>query len=288
MSVASRARSPPRATPARTTSRASGICLGLQAMTIDFARNVMKLTGANSTEMDPDTPHPVIDLMHDQRDVSDKGGTQRLGAYYAILEPGTIVHRGLRRAGGQRAPSAPLRVERVVEAAPRSCRTALQRDLARSSTGRVHRARRSSVLGRDTGASGVQEPARPSSPAVPRARCRSSGPSRQSAESVGATPEQFASADRRARGCDADRRRERFRHLGDRIVHQGYIWHVAVGTFEAPDGDAVRARHRPLAWRGRRRAADASTPRAMPTVVLVRQYRAPYDDLVIGDPRRHA
>jgi CTP synthase len=70
-----------------------GLCLGLQAMTCDFARNVMGLTDANSTEMDPNTTHPVIDLMHDQRDVSDKGGTQRLGAYYAILEPGTRVHR---------------------------------------------------------------------------------------------------------------------------------------------------------------------------------------------------
>jgi CTP synthase len=70
-----------------------GICLGLQAMTIEFARNVMNLAGANSTEMDPATPHPVIALMHDQRDVIDKGGTQRLGAYYAILEPNTRVHR---------------------------------------------------------------------------------------------------------------------------------------------------------------------------------------------------
>ena len=69
-----------------------GLCLGLQAMTIEFARNVMGLAGANSTEMAPDTPHPVIDLMHDQRDVSDKGGTQRLGAYYAILEPGSRGH----------------------------------------------------------------------------------------------------------------------------------------------------------------------------------------------------
>ena len=69
-----------------------GICLGLQAMTVEFARNVMGLADANSTEMNPSTPHPVIDLMHDQRDVSDKGGTQRLGAYYAILEPGTRVH----------------------------------------------------------------------------------------------------------------------------------------------------------------------------------------------------
>ncbi|WP_116998415.1 CTP synthase [Desertimonas flava] len=68
-----------------------GLCLGLQTMTIEFARNVVGLTGANSTEFDPTTPHPVIDLMHDQRDVSDKGGTMRLGAYYAVLEPGTKV-----------------------------------------------------------------------------------------------------------------------------------------------------------------------------------------------------
>ena len=69
-----------------------GICLGLQAMTIDFARNVMGLVEANSTEMDPTTQYPVIDLMHDQRDISDKGGTQRLGAFYAILEPDSKVH----------------------------------------------------------------------------------------------------------------------------------------------------------------------------------------------------
>ena len=68
-----------------------GLCLGLQTMTIEFARNVVGLTGANSTEFDPTTQHPVIDLMHDQRDVTDKGGTMRLGAYYAVLEPGTKV-----------------------------------------------------------------------------------------------------------------------------------------------------------------------------------------------------
>ena len=70
-----------------------GLCLGLQAMTIDYARNVMGLTDANSTEMNPTTAFPIIDLMHDQRDVSDKGGTQRLGAYYAILEPDSRVYR---------------------------------------------------------------------------------------------------------------------------------------------------------------------------------------------------
>ena len=68
-----------------------GLCLGLQMMTIDFARNVLGLERANSTEMDPQTPHPVIDLMDSQRDVSDMGGTQRLGAYIAELAEGSIV-----------------------------------------------------------------------------------------------------------------------------------------------------------------------------------------------------
>ena len=69
-----------------------GLCLGLQMMSIDFARNVLGLAGANSTEVDPNTPHPIIDLMNDQRDVTDMGGTMRLGAYYAVLQPGTKVY----------------------------------------------------------------------------------------------------------------------------------------------------------------------------------------------------
>jgi len=68
-----------------------GLCLGMQVMTIEYARNVLGLANANSTEFDPATSHPVIDLMHDQRDVSDKGGTMRLGAYYAVLTPGSKV-----------------------------------------------------------------------------------------------------------------------------------------------------------------------------------------------------
>ena len=68
-----------------------GLCLGMQVMTIEFARHVLGMGDANSTEFDPTTPYPVIDLMHDQRDVSDKGGTMRLGAYYAVLTPGSKV-----------------------------------------------------------------------------------------------------------------------------------------------------------------------------------------------------
>ena len=68
-----------------------GLCLGMQVMTVEFARNVLGLAGANSTEFDPATPHPVIDLMDSQREITNKGGTMRLGAYVAQLEPGSQV-----------------------------------------------------------------------------------------------------------------------------------------------------------------------------------------------------
>ncbi len=74
-----------------------GLCLGMQAMTIEFARNVLGLAGANSSEIDPQSPHPVIDLMESQRGVTDMGGTMRLGAYVAELRPGSIVAKAYDR-----------------------------------------------------------------------------------------------------------------------------------------------------------------------------------------------
>ena len=69
-----------------------GLCLGMQCAVIEFARDVCGLDGANSSEFDPHTPHPVIDLMDDQRDIVDFGGTMRLGAYPAKLVPGSLAH----------------------------------------------------------------------------------------------------------------------------------------------------------------------------------------------------
>ncbi|MBD5369739.1 MAG: CTP synthase [Bacteroides sp.] len=66
-----------------------GICLGMQCMVIEFARNVLGLTDANSTEMDTKTPHNVIDLMEEQKSISSMGGTMRLGAYRCSLRPGS-------------------------------------------------------------------------------------------------------------------------------------------------------------------------------------------------------
>lgn len=66
-----------------------GLCLGMQCAVIEFARNVCGLTGANSTEFAPDTLHPVIDLMPEQENITQKGGTMRLGKYPCVLLPGS-------------------------------------------------------------------------------------------------------------------------------------------------------------------------------------------------------
>ena len=72
-----------------------GICLGMQILVIEYARNVLGLHGANSTEIDPETPYPVIDLMPDQNG-KILGGTLRLGAYECAVTPGTLTERAYR------------------------------------------------------------------------------------------------------------------------------------------------------------------------------------------------
>ena len=68
-----------------------GICLGMQMAVIEFARNVLGLAKAHSTEMQADTPTPVIDLMEHQKKITVKGGTMRLGAYPCAVEEGTLA-----------------------------------------------------------------------------------------------------------------------------------------------------------------------------------------------------
>ena len=70
-----------------------GLCLGMQVAVIEFARNVLNLPTANSTEFDPQTASPVIDLMNTQRNVADKGGTMRLGNWVCCLTPGTKAYK---------------------------------------------------------------------------------------------------------------------------------------------------------------------------------------------------
>ncbi|NBX11532.1 MAG: CTP synthase [Chitinophagaceae bacterium] len=70
-----------------------GICLGMQMAAIEFARNVLGLKDANSTEMNPETEHPVIDLMDEQKKVTSKGGTMRLGAYPCVIEKDSLAYQ---------------------------------------------------------------------------------------------------------------------------------------------------------------------------------------------------
>jgi len=70
-----------------------GICLGMQMAVIEYARNVLGLTQANSLEMDPKTPDPVIHLMEGQKKVTQKGGTMRLGSWTCDLKPGSLAYK---------------------------------------------------------------------------------------------------------------------------------------------------------------------------------------------------
>lgn len=70
-----------------------GVCLGFQIASIEFSRNVLCLSGANSTEFDPNTPHPVVDMLPEQRDVDRKGATMRLGAQPVMVQQGTTAFR---------------------------------------------------------------------------------------------------------------------------------------------------------------------------------------------------
>ncbi|MCZ7621760.1 MAG: CTP synthase [Candidatus Kuenenia sp.] len=75
-----------------------GICLGMQCASIEFARNVCNLAGANSTEFDPATPHPVISLLEEQQNITKKGGTMRLGAQACFVEEGTKAYEAYKKA----------------------------------------------------------------------------------------------------------------------------------------------------------------------------------------------
>jgi len=70
-----------------------GICLGMQMAAIEFARNVLNISDANSTEMQPDTTNPVIDMMEEQKKITIKGGTMRLGSFPCVIKQNSMAHR---------------------------------------------------------------------------------------------------------------------------------------------------------------------------------------------------
>ncbi len=74
-----------------------GICLGMQCCVVEYANNVMFLSGASSLEVDEHTPYPVINLMHEQKQVTDKGGTMRLGSYPCKIKKGSLAHTAYKK-----------------------------------------------------------------------------------------------------------------------------------------------------------------------------------------------
>ena len=137
-----------------------GICLGMHVAVSEFARHVVGLEGANSTEMDPETPYPVIDLLPEQKEIEDLGGTMRLGAQAVELVDGHAGARGLRRAGRPRAAPPPLRGEQPLPAAARGGRARRLRHVPGGPPRRDRRAARPPLVRRQPVPPGVQVAAR--------------------------------------------------------------------------------------------------------------------------------
>ena len=74
-----------------------GICLGMQCAVIEYARNILKMPDANSTEMSPNTAFPVIDIMANQKNIENKGGTMRLGSYNCTLEKNSYSYKAYQK-----------------------------------------------------------------------------------------------------------------------------------------------------------------------------------------------
>ncbi len=150
-----------------------GICLGMHVAVSEFARHVCGLDGANSTEMDPETPYPVIDLLPEQKEVEDLGGTMRLGAQAVELADGTRTREVY---GGEPVISERHRHryevnnayrQQLVERRPRR-----QRDVPGGAARRDHRAARPPVVRRIAVPPGVQVAADAAGAALPRVRRR--------------------------------------------------------------------------------------------------------------------
>ncbi len=114
----------------------------MQCAVIEFGRNVVGLAGAHSTEFNKDTPHPVICLLDEQRTITDKGGTMRLGAQPAVLDPTARAAECYGQRADSRAASASLRVQQRLSPAVRGPRHAVRRHQSRRRAGRDHRAAR--------------------------------------------------------------------------------------------------------------------------------------------------
>ena len=164
-----------------------GICLGMQCAVVEFARDVLGLEDANSTEFDQTTEHPVIWLMPEQQSVRQRGGTMRLGSWPCALAP------------GERWPARPIGVDQIAGAAPPSLRVQQRlpaelrgerpdrhRDQPRRQHRRDRRAHRPSLVRGRAVPPRVQVEADPGAPALPRVHRRRAAAARGTRAATGA------------------------------------------------------------------------------------------------------
>ena len=230
-----------------------GICLGLQCMVIEYARNVAGIADASSSEFDPGTTHPVIATMEEQKayveGAGDLGGTMRLGTYPAHSGRGLGAGPDLRHLEGGRAPPAPLRGQQRLPRPARGGRAAVRRHLAGRHAGRVRRAarRRPPVLRVDPGPPGVPVPPEPGAPALRRAGRRRH---RRASARHGWSRSTASVAETRGRPVTLGAPTARAAELVDRLerrpvehserVFDGMVWDVVRDTVDLGEGGTVR------------------------------------------------
>ena len=132
-----------------------GLCLGLQIATVEFARNVLDMSEANSTEFNELTCDPIIDLMPEQKKITYKGGTMRLGHYPCVIKPGTKAHEAYGTDVVQERHRHRLEINNKYRSQLEEAGMIDERSFAGQSSGRDDRAQRSPVVCRDTIPSGI-------------------------------------------------------------------------------------------------------------------------------------
>ena len=216
-----------------------GLCLGLQCMVIEYARDVVGLAGASSTEFDPDTEFPVIATMAEQVDIiagGDLGGTMRLGLYEAALTAGSIVDELYGADTATERHRHRYEVNNAYRAPDRGRRSGVLGHLARRQPRRVRRAaaRRAPVLRRHAGAPGAALAAEPRAPAVPR-------PGSGRARAAAGQPAVRGPGSRRGLSVTelVDEPLD-VEVLSSERVFDGAVWDIARETFRFGDGVLTR------------------------------------------------
>ena len=147
-----------------------GVCLGMQVAVVEFARHVVGLEGANSSEFDPETPYPVIDLLPEQKEIEDMGGTMRLGSDPVKVVAGTRAYEAYGEPVVYERHRHRYEVNNTLRPRLVAKGLIICRHLAGRAAGRDHRAARASLVLRQPVPPRVQVAAQPAAAAVPRLR----------------------------------------------------------------------------------------------------------------------